>query len=61
MTPTKHIPVSGEVWASLSELKGPGQTFDELLAEIILHEKERRFLTEMAAIEAEGDFVEFVP
>ena len=61
MTATKRIPVSEEVWRSLSELKGPGQTFDGLLAEIILHEKDRRFRAEMAGIEAEEDFVEFVP
>ncbi len=59
MTATKRIPVSEPVWTSLSDLKKPGQTYDRLLAEIIDHEKERRFLADMAAIEAEADFVEF--
>lgn len=59
MTATKRIPVSEPVWTSLSDLKKPGQTYDRLLAEIIEYEKERRFLAEMAAIEAEADFVEF--
>lgn len=61
MTTTKRIPVSESVWISLSDMKTPGQTYDGLLAEIIDHEKERRFLAEMTAIEAEGDFVEFAP
>jgi len=61
MTATKRIPVSESVWTSLSDMKKPGQTYDGLLAEIIIHEKERRFLVEMAAIEAEGDFVAFAP
>ncbi len=61
MTATKRIPVSEQVWTSLSELKEPGQTYDVLLTEIIEHEKERRFLADMATIEAEGDFVEFAP
>lgn len=61
MTATKRIPVSEQVWTSLSDMKKPGQTFDRLLYEIVEHEKERRFLAEMAAIEAEGNFVEFAP
>lgn len=59
MTAIKRIPVSEPVWTSLSDLKKTGQTYDELLAEIIEHEKEHRFLAEMAAIEEEADFVEF--
>lgn len=61
MTATKRIPVSESVWTSLSDMNKPGQTYDGLLTEIIVHEKERRFLVEMAAIEVEGDFVEFAP
>jgi len=61
MTAGKRIPVSEEVRTSLSEMKKPGQTVDELLSVIIGHEKERRFLAEMATIEAEGTFVEFAP
>lgn len=59
MTATKRIPVSEPVWTSLTDLKKPGQTYDELLAEIIEHEKEHHFLVEMAAIEKKADFVEF--
>jgi hypothetical protein len=35
MTATKRIPVSKEIWASLSELKRPGETFDGLLAAMV--------------------------
>ena len=59
MTPGKRIPVSETFWTSLSDMKKPAQTDDGLLSGTIEHEMERRFLAEMAAIEAEGDFVEF--
>ncbi len=58
MTATKRIPVSEGVWEEISELKRPGQTFDDLLAQMVEQEKKRRFIEEMDRIEAEGDFVE---
>ncbi len=58
MTATKRIPVSEEVWEEISDLKRPGQTFDDLLAQMVEQEKKRRFIEEMDRIEAEGDFVE---
>lgn len=44
----KRIPVTEERWAELNELKAAGQTYDELLAELI-REHERRQLAERAA------------
>ena len=58
MAATKRIPVSEEVWAEISELKHPGQTFDDLLSQMAEQEKKRRFIEDMDRIEAEGDFVE---
>ena len=58
MAATKRIPVSEEVWAEISELKRPGQTFDDLLSQIAEQEKKRRFIEDMDRIEADGDFVE---
>jgi predicted CopG family antitoxin len=58
MAATKRIPVSEEVWAEISELKRPGQTFDDLLSQMAEQEKKRRFIEDMDRIEAEGDFVE---
>ena len=61
MVAIKRIPVSESVWLSLSDMKKPGQTYDGLISEMIEHEKERRFLMEMASIEAETNYVEFAP
>jgi len=58
MSATKRVPVSEEVWSDLSTLKGPGQTYDDLLARMIEQEKKRRFIEDMDRIEEDGDFVE---
>ena len=58
MTATRQIPVSEGVWEDISDLKRPGQTFDDLLAHMVEQEKKRRFIEDMDHIEAEGDFVE---
>ena len=58
MTATKRIPVSEEIWKELSGLKQAGQTFDQLLAEIIEREKKYRLRQDMKKIEAEDEFVE---
>ncbi len=41
MAPTKRIPVPERVWAEISELKHPGQTFDDLLRHLVEKEKKR--------------------
>lgn len=38
-TANKRIPITEERWVELNELKEPGQTYDELLDELV---KERR-------------------
>jgi predicted CopG family antitoxin len=43
----KRIPVTEERWKALSDLKEAGQTYDELLAELI-QEHNRRQLAERA-------------
>jgi len=58
MVATKRIPVSEGVWEDISDLKRPGQTFDDLLSHMVELEKKRRFIEDMDRIEAEGDFVE---
>lgn len=58
MTATKRIPVSEGVWEEISELKRPGQTFDDLLSHMVEQEKKRRFIEDMDRIEAKRDFVE---
>ena len=58
MVATKRIPVSEGVWEDISDLKRPGQTFDDLLSRMVELEKKRRFIEDMDRIEAEGDLVE---
>jgi predicted CopG family antitoxin len=54
----KRIPVTAKVWEDLSGLKAPGETFAQLLGEMIEHEKKRRLVMDMEEIEREGEFVE---
>jgi len=53
----KRIPVTEEIWESLSDLKRPGQTYDSLLAEMISLKQEHDFLARMEQIEKNGQFV----
>lgn len=52
-----RIPVTKERWEQLSNLKKPGQTFDELLEEIIKVYEEKKFLTHIRDIEETAEFV----
>jgi predicted CopG family antitoxin len=54
----KRIPVTNKVWEDLSHLKRPGETFAQLLEEMIEHEKKTRLFRDMEKIEKEGKFVE---
>jgi len=51
---TKRIPVTEERWKELNELKGAGETYDDLLRELI-QEHQRRRLAERAAEVREAD------
>jgi predicted CopG family antitoxin len=59
MLATKRIPVSETVWAELSSLKAAGQTYSQLLEEMIEDRKKAQFFREMERIEKEDEFVEF--
>lgn len=50
----KRIPVTEERWTELAELKEAGETYDELLAELI-EEHKRRQLAERARAVREAD------
>ena len=54
MSADKRIPVTEERWERLHQLKKPGQTYDELLDELI-QEHERHQLAERARTVREGD------
>jgi predicted CopG family antitoxin len=53
----KRIPVTTEVWESLSRLKRPGQSYNSLLEEMIALKEEHGFLMHLEDIEKSGDFV----
>ena len=59
MLATKRIPVTEAVWVELSDLKAAGQTYSQLLEEMIEDRKKARFFRDMERIVDEGDFVEF--
>ena len=58
MLATKRIPVTEAVWIELSELKSAGQTYSQLLEEMIAERKKARLFRDMEKIEKEGEFVE---
>jgi len=53
----KRIPVTAEIWESLADLKKHGQTYDQLLAELIALKQERDFLSHIEELEKHGEFV----
>lgn len=56
----KRIPVTEERWKELNDLKEAGQTYDELLAELI-QEHNRRQLADRARAVREADLEELTP
>ena len=58
MSSEKRIPVSEKRWKQLGEMKDAGQTYDDLLAELIEGHREKQ-LAEMVRKKREsGTFVE---
>lgn len=57
-TADKRMPVTCSVWEGLSDLKRPGETFAQLLEEMIEHEKKARLFQDLEEIEKEGRFME---
>jgi len=58
MLATKRVAVTGPIWAERSDLRRPGETFSQLLAEMIEREKKTRLIEHLMHIADEGDFVE---
>jgi hypothetical protein len=61
MLATKRVAVTEPVWADLSDLRRPGETFNQLLAEMIKREKKARLIKHLKQIADEGDYVELPP
>jgi len=61
MIASKRLAVTESVWAELSDLRRPGETFSQLLAEMIEREKKARLIEHLMQVAEEGDFVELPP
>jgi len=57
MSSVKRIPVAEPVWRELSEMRSAGQTYTELLGEMMEARKKERLVRDMKRIEEEGKFV----
>ncbi len=53
----KRIPVTESVWKELAEMRSAGQTYDELLTEMIELRKKRRLVEDIRQSMQEDDFV----
>ena len=53
----KRLPVTPRTWEALSKLKNPGETFDQLLENMIAHEQWIRLHEELTRIEETSRFV----
>lgn len=58
MSAEKRIPVSEERWRELGEMKDAGQTYDDLLQEMIREYKEHRLAEMVREKREDGEFVE---
>ncbi len=55
---TKRIPVCPSTWEAVHGLRKPGQTFDDVIRELVEEENRRRIYDESERIMARGKFVE---
>lgn len=55
----KRIPITEERWKELNDLKEPGETYDELLNELVEAHKKRRLKDHINDLRDEQE--EFVP
>ena len=58
MTTTEFIPVSQKTYEEISDLKGPGRTFDEIIANLVEQAKKQQLEDDVEAILARNRFVE---
>ncbi|WAI02528.1 hypothetical protein [Methanogenium organophilum] len=57
----KRNPVKESTWRDLHDLKGAGQSFDDLLSAMIRRERDYRDWKMVAEIEKSGEYVAFDP
>jgi hypothetical protein len=56
---TKRIPVCPSTWEAIYELRKPGQTFDQVIREMVVNEKRRHLFEDADRKMRDGHFVEF--
>lgn len=54
---TKRIPVCPSTWETVHQLRKPGQTFDDVINELIRKNSETRLIEETQRIRKRGKFV----
>lgn len=54
---TKRIPVCPSTWETVQQLKKPGQTYDEVIKDLIRKNAETRLIEETERIMKRGKFV----
>jgi len=57
MIAVKRIPVAEPVWKDLAEMRAAGQTYTDLLSDLIEERKKSLLAHDMKRIEKEGTFV----
>jgi predicted CopG family antitoxin len=57
----KRIPVTEERWRELHDLKEPGQTWDEVIEDLVTEHKERRLAEMVREKREQGDFEKVDP
>jgi predicted outer membrane protein len=53
----KRVALSPNTWATLSNLRKPGQTFDDTIAELISEHQRKQLITDLDDIDATGKTV----
>jgi len=54
---TKRIPVCPSTWEAVHQLKKPGQTFDDVINELVRKDSETRLIEEMARLRKRDRYV----
>ena len=61
MIASKRLAVTEQVWSDLSDLRRPGESFSQLLADMVEREKKARLIAHLKQIADEGSYVKFPP
>ena len=54
---TKRIPVCPSTWETIHELRKPGQTFDDVINELVRRNSETRLIEEMARLRKRDRYI----